>query len=308
MTVAAVETAGLTKRYGARRSVDGLDLRVTEGTICGLLGPNGAGKTTTLRMLCGLIKPDGGRAACLGYDVVTARSELKWQIAYMTQSFSLYEDLSVRENLEFVARVFGLELPREVDRIIERFDLGPFADQLAGHLSGGWKQRVALAGCLLRSPRLLLLDEPTAGVDPATRRELWDTLNTIVGEGTTVLVSTHYLDEAERCHQIIYMNEGRLLADGTPKHIRGGSPLRSWRITGPELHGLARRMATEPAVQLATLRGDALDLAGADHLGLDALVRQLAESQKSWIAERQPAHLEDVLTDLSLRAAEAGSC
>ena len=308
MTVAAVETVGLTKRHGVRTTVDRLDLRIAAGTICGLLGPNGAGKTTTMRMLCGLIRPDAGRASCLGQDVVTGRSDLRWQIAYMTQNFSLYQDISVRENLLFVARMFGLKLPQAIDEAVERFGLGPYLDQLAGHLSGGWKQRVALAGCLMRSPRLLVLDEPTAGVDPATRRELWDRLNKVVGDGATVVVATHYLDEAERCHQIVYLHEGRMLADGAPQAVRAASPLRSWRITGPGLHELARRVAGERAVELATLRGDAFDLAGRDTIGLDRLARQLADSGQGLTAQRQPPHLEDVLADLSLCAEATGSC
>ena len=211
-----IEVEGLTKSFNGRTVVKGLTMQVRKGLIYGFLGPNGCGKTTTIRMLCGLLTPDSGRGTCLGYDILTQSAAIKRHVGYMTQRFSLYADLSIRENLEFVARVYGLAKPRAAARAaIERLGLGNRADQLAGELSGGWKQRLALGACILPSPQLLLLDEPTAGVDPKARRDFWDEIHALAHEGLTVLVSTHYMDEAERCHEIAYIAYGELLAQGT---------------------------------------------------------------------------------------------
>ena len=217
---AAIEVEGLSKSFGPRRAVDGLSMTVNAGEIFGFLGPNGSGKTTSIRMLCGLLTPDGGRGRCLGHDILTERDAIKRRVGYMTQRFSYYEDLSIRENLEFVAQIYGMDRrAQRVDASLARLGLTARQDQLAGQLSGGWKQRLALAACLLHEPRLLLLDEPTAGVDPAARRQFWNELHTLASEGITVLVSTHYMDEAERCHRLAYIANGKLLATGTPDEL-----------------------------------------------------------------------------------------
>lgn len=216
----AIDVEGLTKRYGSKVVVDRIRLQVASGRVCGFLGPNGSGKTTTIRMLCGLLTPDGGRGSCLGLDIIRQADEIKRQVGYMTQKFGLYEDLSIRQNLDFVARLF--ELPQRqqaVDQALDRLGLGSRQHQLAGALSGGWKQRLALASCLIHQPRLLLLDEPTAGVDPQARREFWDQIHSLAQQGITVLVSTHYMDEAQRCDELVYIAYGAVLAKGTAAQI-----------------------------------------------------------------------------------------
>ena len=216
----AIDVRGLTKRYGGRSVVDNLALQVGSGRICGFLGPNGSGKTTTIRLLCGLLRPDAGQGSCLGLDIITQATDIKRQVGYMTQRFGLYEDLSIRENLDFIARLFQLPQRRAaVDEALERLGLGERQHQLAGTLSGGWKQRLALAACLIHQPRLLLLDEPTAGVDPKARRDFWDQIRRLANEGITVLVSTHYMDEAARCDELVYIAYGRVLARGTERQI-----------------------------------------------------------------------------------------
>jgi ABC-2 type transport system ATP-binding protein len=220
MSDLAIDVHGLTKRYGDRAVVDNVDLQVAPGRICGFLGPNGSGKTTTIRMLCGLLKPDAGSGTCLGLDVIRQAREIKRQAGYMTQKFGWYEDLSIRENLDFIARLFEIaQREQAVDQALQRLGLTQRQDQLAGTLSGGWKQRLALAGCLIHQPRLLLLDEPTAGVDPKARREFWDHIRRLAQEGITVLVSTHYMDEAERCDELVYIAYGKVLAHGTEAQI-----------------------------------------------------------------------------------------
>ena len=216
----AIDVHGLSKIYGDRLVVDQVDIQVGSGRIVGFLGPNGSGKTTTLRMLCGLLTPDAGEGRVLGLDFRRQAAEVKRQVGYMTQKFGLYDDLSIRENLDFVARLFSMPARRAaVSEALNRLGLATRAKQLAGSLSGGWKQRLALAACLLHSPRLLLLDEPTAGVDPKARREFWDQLHRLSEEGITVLVSTHYMDEAARCHELVYIAYGTVLARGTAESI-----------------------------------------------------------------------------------------
>jgi ABC-2 type transport system ATP-binding protein len=216
----AIDVEGLTKRFGGRTVVNQVSLRLARGRICGFLGPNGSGKTTTIRMLCGLLTPDAGRGQCLGLDLATRSAEIKRQVGYMTQRFGLYEDLSIRQNLDFIARLFELAgRAAAVDAALSRLGLVERQHQMAGTLSGGWKQRLALAACLLHHPRLLLLDEPTAGVDPRARREFWDQIHRLAGEGMTVLVSTHYMDEAQRCHELVYIAYGQVLAQGDARQI-----------------------------------------------------------------------------------------
>jgi ABC-2 type transport system ATP-binding protein len=216
----AIDVTGLVKRYSGRAVVDDVSLQVGAGRICGFLGPNGSGKTTTIRMLCGLLIPDAGQGTCLGLDIRREATAIKRQVGYMTQKFGLYDDLSIRQNLEFVARLFELPGRRAaVDAALDRLGLSARQQQLAGSLSGGWKQRLALASCLIHQPRLLLLDEPTAGVDPKARREFWDQIHALAVDGITVLVSTHYMDEAERCHDLVYIAYGRVLARGSAADI-----------------------------------------------------------------------------------------
>src|SRR6266699_3636823 len=207
----AIDVTGITKRFGDKTVVNAIDLSVRRGEIYGFLGPNGSGKTTFIRMLCGLLTPDAGSGTCLGYDVLTQQTEIKAHVGYMTQRFSYYEDLSIRENLDFIARIYDMpDRAAIVEHSLERLGLQNRSAQLAGQLSGGWKQRLALAACLIHSPQLLLLDEPTAGVDPKARREFWDLIHEMASEGLTVLVSTHYMDEAERCHRIVSLAGGRI--------------------------------------------------------------------------------------------------
>src|SRR6202007_1714740 len=210
------------------------------GTIYGFLGPNGSGKTTTIRMLCGLLTPDAGTGTCLGYDILKEADEIKHHVGYMTQRFSLYQDLSVRENLEFVARLYGLAHPAAAARaMIDRLGLADRQAQLAGELSGGWKQRLALGACTLPNPQLLLLDEPTAGVDPKARRDFWNEIHALAADGLTVLVSTHYMDEAERCHEIAYIAYGVLLVHGTVDEVVEGCGLTTYLGSGEGLAQVA---------------------------------------------------------------------
>jgi ABC-2 type transport system ATP-binding protein len=244
----AIDVRGLTKNYGGRAVVDHVDLQVTSGRIVGFLGPNGSGKTTSLRMLCGLLTPDGGEGHVLGLDFRREAAEVKRQVGYMTQKFGLYEDLSIRENLDFIARLFSMPDRRAaVDAALDRLGLASRQKQLAGALSGGWKQRLALAACLLHRPRLLLLDEPTAGVDPKARREFWDQIHALAGEGITVLVSTHYMDEAERCHELVYIAYGQVLARGTAAAIVAEAGARDLEDAFIKLVGRASDNFAAPA-------------------------------------------------------------
>ncbi len=244
-----IDVHHLTKKFDGKAVVRDLSMQVKRGTIYGFLGPNGSGKTTTIRMLCGLLTPDEGDGTCLGYDIRTETDKIKRQVGYMTQRFSLYQDLSVRENLEFVARIYGIDRPVAAARAaIERLGLSGREEQIAGELSGGWKQRLALGACTLPSPQLLLLDEPTAGVDPKARREFWNEIHALAGNGLTVLVSTHYMDEAERCHEIAYIAYGDLLVHGTVEHVIEFSASehlcskhRRWRRAQPFVRGTHRQ-------------------------------------------------------------------
>lgn len=297
----AIEVSGLTKSFGARKVVDNLGLRVARGHIQGFLGPNGSGKTTTIRMLCGLLTPDAGEGRCLGYDIRTQQAEIKRHVGYMTQGFSLYRDLTIRENLEFVARIYGLEAPRAAAQAaLERLGLAARADQLAGELSGGWKQRLALGACILPGPSLLLLDEPTAGVDPKARRDFWDEIHHLAAQGLTVLVSTHYMDEAERCHEIAYISEGRLLVSGTIAEIVAGAGLSTWVVTGAGLDALERALKGTPGVDMVARFGAALHVGGRDLAAMEAVVRRFsADGPQRWA--RDAPTLEDVFIDLMTR-------
>ncbi|MBF0164498.1 MAG: ABC transporter ATP-binding protein [Magnetococcales bacterium] len=302
----AIAVEGLTKRFDQRTVVDRLTLSVSRGRIMGFLGPNGSGKTTTMRMLCGLLTPDEGQGQCLGLDIRSQAHEIKRQVGYMTQKFSWYEDLSIRENLDFAARVHGLpERKARVEEALERLGLVARRDQLAGTLSGGWKQRLALAACLLHKPRLLLLDEPTAGVDPQARREFWEQIHAMAAEGLTVLVTTHYMDEAERCHAIAYIAHGRLLATGRVEEVIRGVGLTTFSITpartGVESGLLARRLRGLPGVDLVAPFGAVLHVGGADRERLLASLVPFREDPAFVWREDAPT-LEDVFIQLMQRA------
>src|SRR5215510_7644096 len=243
----AIDVRGMTKRFGERTVVDHIGLQVRRGEIYGFLGPNGSGKTTFIRMLCGLLRADAGSGTCLGYDVITESEAIKREVGYMTQRFSFYEDLSIAENLDFVARMFSVENRREAVRnSIERLGLAGRQQQLAGELSGGWKQRLALAACLIHQPKLLLLDEPTAGVDPKARRDFWEQIHRLAGQGLTFLITTHYMDEAERCHRIAYISYGNLLTHGTVNEVIEHVGLNTWSVTGPNLNRLEEQLRKQP--------------------------------------------------------------
>jgi ABC-type multidrug transport system ATPase subunit len=299
-----IDVHDLHKNYGARRVVDGLTLAVPEGEICGFLGANGSGKTTTIRMLCGLVRPDGGGGTCLGLDILRDAPRIRLQVGYMTQRFSFYEDLTVAENLDFVASVYELANRREaVDGIMARMELADRRDQLAGQLSGGWKQRLALAACVLHKPKLLLLDEPTAGVDAKARREFWDLIHDMAADGMTVLVSTHYMDEAARCGRIVYLSDGKLVVQGTPAEVAKGSGLITFETTGPDLDDAARKLRDMPGVEAAAVFGTVLRVAGMDRATLERATQSLDGFE--W-HEVSPG-LEDVFIHLLSETAEAAS-
>jgi ABC-2 type transport system ATP-binding protein len=297
-----IDVEGLTKSFGGRPVVKNLSMQVRRGLIYGFLGPNGSGKTTTIRMLCGLLTPDSGHGTCLGYDILTQSAEIKRHVGYMTQKFSLYADLSIRENLEFVARVYNLADPREAARdAIRRLGLENRAEQLAGELSGGWKQRLALGACILPEPQLLLLDEPTAGVDPKARRDFWDEIHALAHEGMTVLVSTHYMDEAERCHEIAYIAYGELLTRGTVAEVIANAHLATYTVTGLDLADLAERLKSLDGVDMVAPFGMALHVSGRDGARLDAATREMrAHGPQHWAPGA--ATLEDVFIDLMSRS------
>jgi len=271
MNTAAIDVSGLTKSFNGKRVVDNFELRVERGEIFGFLGPNGSGKTTTIRMLCGLLTPDAGRGTCLGHDIIRESRRIKREVGYMTQRFSLYEDLSIRENLDFIARVYEVaDRDQTVEATLERLGLANRSRQLAGQLSGGWKQRLALAACMLHDPKLLLLDEPTAGVDPKARREFWDKIHELAATGITVLVSTHYMDEAERCQKLAYIAYGKLLITGTAAEVIAHSRLVTWAVSGHDLFGLAAELRRLPAIAMVVPFGNALHVSGTDETQLAA--------------------------------------
>jgi ABC-type multidrug transport system ATPase subunit len=291
-----IDVHDLHKNYGERKVVDGLTLTVKAGEICGFLGANGSGKTTTIRMLCGLVKPNGGGGTCLGFDIVRDAPLIRLQVGYMTQRFSFYEDLTVMENLDFVAAVYEIKNRREaVKAIIGRMGLADRADQLAGQLSGGWKQRLALAACVLHKPKLLLLDEPTAGVDAKARREFWDLIHDMAADGLTVLVSTHYMDEAARCGRIVYLSNGKLVVQGAPDAVAKGSGLITFAATGPGLDVAARTLRAIPGVESAAVFGSALHIAGMNRAALQQAIKSL-DDVLVW--QEVPPHLEDVFIHL----------
>ncbi len=291
-----IDVHGLRKSFGDRLVVDGLSLQVAKGEICGFLGANGSGKTTTIRILCGLLIADGGGGTCLGLDIIRQAQMIRRQVGYMTQKFSFYEDLTVFENLDLVASVYEMADPRAAVRaIMERMGLADRRDQLAAQLSGGWKQRLALAACVLHEPKLLLLDEPTAGVDAKARREFWDLIHDMAGEGLTVLVSTHYMDEAERCNRIVYLADGHIVVQGTADDIASHSGLITFEATGADIDDAARRLRRMPGVEAAAVFGRALHVAGTDRTALEAAIRTAGGGLTGGLTWREvEPRLEDV--------------
>jgi ABC-2 type transport system ATP-binding protein len=292
-----IDVTGMTKRFDGRTVVDSVDLQVRTGEVCGFLGPNGSGKTSFIRMLCGLLRPDAGSGTCLGYDVTGESEAIKSRVGYMTQRFSLYEDLTISENLDFIARMYSLDNRRQaVNESLERLGLEGRRNQLVGELSGGWKQRLALAACLIHQPKLLLLDEPTAGVDPQARREFWEQIHQLAGQGLTFLISTHYMDEAERCHRLAYILNGILLAHGTVAEIIAETKLRTWVASGPNLLELAEALRNKPGVEQAVAFGSLLHVSGTDAAALQETIAPFQTGQYEW--SRVTPGMEEVFVHL----------
>ncbi len=292
-----IDVQGITKRFGSRTVVNNIPMQVRRGEIYGFLGPNGSGKTTFLRMLCGLLKPDGGSGRCLGFDIRGESGEIKKNIGYMTQRFSFYEDLTIEENLDFIARIYGVpERKAAVEKSLEQLGMTARRSQLAGTLSGGWKQRLALSACLIHEPQLLLLDEPTAGVDPKARRDFWEEIHQLAAGGLTVLITTHYMDEAERCHRLAYIAYGNLLARGSVAEVVKGAGLTTWEVTGPDLPELAEKIRGKPGVEQVVAFGATLHVSGRD-------ATRLRESAGPWMTgayhwQQIESGLEDVFISL----------
>jgi len=300
-----IDVRGLNKSFGTHHVVKDLALTVRRGEIFGFLGPNGSGKTTSIRMLCGLLTPDSGEGTCLGYDILREAKAIKRHVGYMTQRFSLWEDLTIRENLRFVARMYSIDdIGARVERGLEQLGLADRANQLAGELSGGWKQRLALGPCTLPDPQLLLLDEPTAGVDPKARREFWNEIHALAANGLTVLVSTHYMDEAERCHEIAYIAYGVLLAHGTVEQVIASSHLVTYTVSaanGEGLQQLGEELGKQPGIDMVAPFGTSLHVSGRDEAALEAAIAPYRE-RPSLTWTRSQASLEDVFIDLMGKA------
>jgi ABC-2 type transport system ATP-binding protein len=287
----AIDVRGMTKRFGDLVAVNHIDLQVRTGEICGFLGPNGSGKTTFIRMLCGLLRADEGSGTCLGYDVIRESESIKRQVGYMTQRFSFYEDLSIYENLDFVARMYSVKNRREtVEQGIERLGLAGRKRQLAGELSGGWKQRLALAACMLHNPKLLLLDEPTAGVDPKARRDFWEQIHELADQGLTFLIATHYMDEAERCHRLAFIMNGNLLTEGTVADVIDQAHLTTWAVSGPSLVRMAEQLHEQSGIE-AVAFGNMLHVSGDDAAALEKAIAPFRTEEYEW--HRVDSSLED---------------
>jgi len=299
----AIDVHGMTKRFGDLTAVNHVRLQVGTGEICGFLGPNGSGKTTFIRMLCGLLRADDGSGTCLGYDVIRESEAIKRNVGYMTQRFSFWEDLSIAENLDFVARMYSMKDRRRVVReSLERLGLMDRRNQLAGQLSGGWKQRLALAACMIHQPKLLLLDEPTAGVDPKARREFWQEIHQLAAQGLTFLIATHYMDEAERCHRLAFIVNGNLLTQGTVGEVIEQAHLVTWSVTGPDLLKLAEQIRDRPGVQQAVPFGNALHVSGDDPAALERAIASFRTAPYDW--SRTDSGLEDVFIHLMGQSGE----
>jgi len=299
-----IDVRNLTKRYDGKAVVDNVSMCVARGEITGFLGPNGSGKTTTIRVMCGLLRPDEGEGQVLGYDIRTQALMIKREVGYMTQRFSFYEDLSIEENLSFVARLYGLSPVRDyVEKTLEDLGLTSRRKQLAGTLSGGWKQRLALAACIMHKPKLLLLDEPTAGVDPKARREFWDEINLLASDGLTVLVSTHYMDEAERCHRIHYISYGKLLASGTVDDVIREAGLTTYVLTGENIIQATRLLVGMDGVDQVAPFGTTLHVVGLDRRALQESVERVV--LETGVASREgETNLEDVFIQFMGKSAD----
>jgi ABC-2 type transport system ATP-binding protein len=297
----AIDVRGMTKRFGPLVAVDHVGLQVHRGEICGFLGPNGSGKTTFIRMLCGLLRPDEGSGHVLGRDVVRESEAIKRQVGYMTQRFSFWEDLSIEENIDFVARMYGLKNRRQaVEESLEELGLAHRRKQLAGHLSGGWKQRLALAACLIHKPQLLLLDEPTAGVDPKARREFWAEIHELAGRGLTFLIATHYMDEAERCHRLAYLLNSKLLTVGTVGEVIRHANLTTWEVSGPNLYWLEKQLRGRPGVEQSAAFGNLLHVSGDNAKALEEAIAPFRTKEYQW--QQVESGLEDVFIHLMERS------
>ncbi len=293
-----INVRGLTKIYGNKKVVDNFDLTVTKGAVYGFLGPNGSGKTTTIRMVCGLLTPNGGEGTCLGWDVITEADKIKTAVGYMTQKFSLWEDLTIRENLDFVARMYHVpDYHQRVSEALEDLGLSERSHQLAGTLSGGWKQRLALAACMIHDPQLLLLDEPTAGVDPKARREFWDTIHDLADSGVTILVSTHYMDEAVQCDFIAYIAYGKKLIDAPSTKVAAQVGLHTWRAEGEGLPQIAKVLKGSPGVEQVARFGTALHVSGRDEAALKKAILPWQDKPGLRWSEREPG-LEETFIHL----------
>ena len=292
-----IDVQGMTKRFGELTAVDHVDLTVRTGEIYGFLGPNGSGKTTFLRMLCGLLRADDGRGRVLSHDVIAESEAIKREVGYMTQRFSFWEDLTIEENLDFVAQMYDAKNRRQTVReSLKELGLTERKEQLAGELSGGWKQRLALAACLLHRPKLLLLDEPTAGVDPKARRDFWEEIHQLAVQGLTFLITTHYMDEAERCHRLAYISRGKLLAHGTVDEVVEHVGLTTWSVRGPDLPRLAEQLRENPNVQQAVAFGNALHVSSDDATALERAIAPFRHEPYDW--RQIPSGLEDAFISL----------
>ena len=292
-----IDVREMTKRFGELIAVDHVALTVRAGEIYGFLGPNGSGKTTFLRMLCGLLRADDGSGRVLGHDVIAESEAIKREVGYMTQRFSFWEDLSIEENLDFVARMYGVKNRRQTVReSVKELGLEQRKKQLAGQLSGGWKQRLALAACLIHRPKLLLLDEPTAGVDPKARRDFWEEIHQLAAQGLTFLITTHYMDEAERCQRLAYISKGKLLAGGTVDEVISRVGLTTWAVQGPNLADLAKQLRETRGVQQAVAFGNSLHVSSTDAAELERAIAPFRREQYEW--NQIPSGLEDAFISL----------
>lgn len=293
MSELAIDVRHLTKKFGSRIVVNNIDIQVPKGKIYGFLGPNGSGKTTTIRMLCGLLTPTSGEGRCLGLDIMKDTLAIRQKVGYMTQKFSFWDDMTVRENLEFTANIYKMDNVAEIVKdTLAKLGLEKRANQLAGTLSGGWKQRMALSACILHRPEILLLDEPTAGVDPKARREFWDELGRLSDEGMTILVSTHYMDEAERCHELVYIAYGNLMVKGTVDDVIRQTSLKTLEAKGTNLPALQKQLETNTEITAMSLFGGVLRICGQDEAKLISILQPLSRQYSlSW--QKSSTLLED---------------
>jgi ABC-2 type transport system ATP-binding protein len=298
----AVDVRGLVKRFGDKVAVNGVDIQLPKGQVWGFLGPNGSGKTTTIRMICGLLSSDEGSGQCLGFDILKEATQIRRLTGYMTQKFSFWNDLTIRENLDFVARLYQLPKRRIlVDETLEKLQLQHRQKQLAGELSGGWKQRLALAAVTMHNPKLLLLDEPTAGVDPQARRDFWDEIHYLSAKGLTVLVSTHYMDEAERCDKIVYLAHGQLITQGTVQNIISNAKLFTYKAVGEGVRLAAEKLRAQPNVAHAAYFGAALHVSGYNQA---ALLESITKTTPDITWQQVEPSLEDVFIALMDKAGQ----